>query len=83
MLILAKTHAGTEFMYNAKSAHAVSKRSAEKILEIINKNAFQIDPAKGEKWFMYEVDHYDPAPYTYAQYQRFTIRNGIVTARSY
>lgn len=79
MKILAKTHKGAEFMYNARSAHAVSERSAEKILEIINAHNYRINPEKGETWHLYDVDQYDNAFY-YAQSQKFTIRNGIVTA---
>lgn len=79
MKILAKTHKGAEFMYSARSAHAVSERSAAKILEIINAHNFRIDPAKNETWHLYDVDQWDDAFY-YAQGQKFTIRNGIVTA---
>ncbi len=81
MKILAKTHKGAEFMYNACSAHAVSERSAGKILEIINAHNYKINPEKGETWHIYDVDQYDNAFY-YAQSQKFTIRRGIVSARS-
>lgn len=78
MKILAKTRIGAEFLYNARTAHAVSERSAKKILEIVNKHNFRLDPAKNETWHLYDVDQYDNAFY-YAMDQRFTIRNGIVT----
>lgn len=79
MKILAKTHKGSEFCYNARSARAVSERSAGKILEIVNKYNFQIKPENGEIWHVYDVDQYDRA-FEIAQYQKFTIRNGIVKA---
>ena len=81
MKILAKTHKGTEFVYSARSAHAVSERSAGKILEIINAHNYRINPEKNETWHAYEIDQYSPAYYA-AQDQRFTIRNGIVKART-
>lgn len=79
MKILAKTHKGSEFCYNARSARAVSERSAGKILEIVNKYNFQIKPENNEIWHIYDVDQYDRA-FEIAQYQKFTIRNGIVKA---
>lgn len=82
MKILARTIPGREFMYNAKSAHKVSARSAEQILRIVNENADRIGTPAGERWHLYDVDQYDNA-YYYAQYQSFTIRNGIVTRRYY
>jgi hypothetical protein len=66
-------------MYNPRSARAVSARSAAAILEIVNKHNFQIDPEKSEVWHVYDVDQWDRA-YEIAQYQKFTIRNGIVKA---
>jgi len=82
MKILAKTTKGREFLYNARSARKVSARSAEQILKIVNDYKFQIDTDKGETWHIYDVGQYDIA-YEYAQYQAFTIRNGVVTARAY
>lgn len=75
MLILAKTIEGKEYFYNARSARAVSKKSAQTIRDIANDNNYQLRP--GEKWHIYEIDKYDIA-FDYAQLQAFKIRNGIV-----
>lgn len=78
MKVIAKTHPGREFAYITRSARKVSERSAEKILAIVN--ACKWDLKDGEIWHLYDVDKYDTG-YDYAQYQSFTIRNGVVTAR--
>lgn len=80
MIILAKTLKGQEFVYNPKTAMQVSKASATKICEIVNSCKFRIKPEKGETWHVYEIDKYSFA-FDYAQFQRFTIRKGIVKAR--
>lgn len=59
-----------------------SARSAETILKIVNEYKFLLDETKNETWHIYEIDKYDMA-YQYAQFQAFTIRKGIVTARAY
>lgn len=82
MLIIAKTVKGKEFMYSIKSARKVSKASAEKILAIVNAHKEILGAKEDEIFHIYEIDEYDTA-YAYAQYQSFTIRNGIVTARNY
>ena len=79
MLILAKTVKGKEYAYSARSARKVSARSAEKILQIVNQYAFQLDTSKGEIWHIYDVGVYDVA-YDYAMCQSFKIRNGVVSA---
>ena len=80
MKILARTTPGREFMYSARSAHKVSARSADKICAIVNEYKHLLGTPAGECWHVYDVDQYDAA-FQYAQYQAFTIRNGIVTAR--
>ena len=82
MYIIAKTIKGREFMYNPKTARRVSARSAKTILEVVNRYSFLLDTERGEIWHIYEVDKYDIA-YDYAQFQAFTIRKGIVSARAY
>lgn len=77
MTVLAITKAGNEYLYNARTAHKVSKRSAEKICKIVNDCGYRIKD--GEAWHCYEVGKYDTA-YDYAETQRFTIRNGLVKA---
>ena len=80
MKVIAKAIKGQEFFYNARSARKVSERSAKVILDIVNEYRFQLK--ENEVWHIYDVDQYDAA-YDYAQFQSFTIRNGIVTARAY
>ena len=75
MFILAITRPGREFIYNFKTAHAVSKSSGEKIAAICNECRYKLQP--GEIWHMYEVDQYDTA-HDWACFHKFTIRNGIV-----
>lgn len=80
MKVLAKAIKGQEFFYSARSARKVSERSAKVILDIVNEYRFQLK--ENEVWHIYDVDQYDAA-YDYAQFQSFTIRNGVVTARAY
>lgn len=79
MKVLALTSKGSEFLYNPKTAHKVSNNSAETICEIVNRYSYKIDKP-GLVWHIYEVDKYDTA-YSYAQFQDFTIRKGLVKAR--
>jgi hypothetical protein len=76
MLVIAKAVKGKEFIYSAKSARQVSKRSANTICNICNQCKYQI--ANSEIWHIYEIDCYDTA-YIYAQSQAFKIRKGIVS----
>lgn len=76
MYILALTQKGAEFIYNLSTAHQVSKNSAEKIKDTLNQLKYKIKN-EGQIWFTYEVDKFDTA-YSYAMFQRFTIRNGII-----
>lgn len=80
MLVLAKSVKGKEYFYNPRSAHRVSARSAETIRDICNEYKFQLND--NETWHIHEIDKYDTA-YNYAEFQQFTIRNGIVTAKTY
>lgn len=81
MLVLAMSAKGHEFMYDAKTARKVSKASAQKICDIVNEHKFLYSCHPGCVWHIHEVDKYDRA-FDYAQFQSFTIRNGIVTARN-
>ena len=73
--VLAKSVKGHEFLYDARSARMVSDRSAERICEIANSVRYLLKD--NEVWHVHEVDRYDRA-YDYAQFQKFTIRNGLV-----
>lgn len=79
MKIIAKSCKGKEFLYNAKSARKVSEKSAEKILNVLN--SVKWDLKDDEIWHIHDVDEYDSA-FWYAERQSFTIRKGIVTART-
>lgn len=73
--VIAKSKPGKEYLYNCRTAHKVSAASAEKILAVLNEYRFLLKD--DEVWHIYDVCHYDSA-YDYAQYQKFTIRKGIV-----
>ena len=82
MYILAQTTPGKEYFYDARTAHAVSKASAEKICDIVNKYKHVIGTPAGRTWHVYTISEYDIAA-DYARFQKFTIRRGVVTARHY
>ena len=79
MLIIAKGIKGAEFFYDATTAHKVSKASAEKICKIVNDYKYKLKADDKHIWHIYEVWDIDSA-YDYAQYQSFSIRNGVVSA---
>ena len=75
MIVLAKSCAGQEYLYSAKSAHAVPKSSARKIMDALNKARF--DLAEGQVWHIHETGYYDDATF-YAEHQKFNIRCGKI-----
>lgn len=75
IFIIAKTRPGQEYLYSPATAHKVSKASADYICKVCNHYNFKLK--EGECWHVYEVGMYETA-YDYAQYQKFTVRNGIV-----
>jgi len=75
MIVIAKSVKGREYLYSAKSAHAVSMASAEKIRDIVNQHHYKLED--NETWFIHEIGHFDDAAF-YAARQKFTIRKGIV-----
>lgn len=77
MLVLAKSKKGHEYLYDPKSAHAVSKRSVKVIAELLNSPDIRWLLAENQAWYPHEVDEYDSA-YNHALRQKFIIRNGIV-----
>ena len=81
MLVLAMSAKGHEYMYKASTAHKVSKRSAETIRDIANDCKYLFDRYPDCVWHLHDVDQYDMA-YDYAQFQSFTIRNGLVKSRT-
>ncbi len=76
MTIVAKSIKGHEFVYTPKTAHKVSKASANLICKALNDNKFMLYD-DDEVWFVHEVDQYDSAS-GYAEYQKFTVRNGAI-----
>ena len=79
MTIIAKTRTGREYMYIPRTARKVSKKSANAICDIVNKYKYLLDTDRCECWHVYEISEYDAA-FDFAQYQSFTMRNGIVKA---
>ena len=73
MKIVARSEQGREFFYIPSSARAVSSKNATVILDLLNRSGYQL--LAGEVWHIHDVGIYDSA-YSYAQYQRFTIRSG-------
>lgn len=76
MLILAKTKIGCEFVYNPRTAHAVSKAKAKTIMETLNDRKYLLKD--GEKWHIYDIGVYDTA-YVYAETQKFKVRLDTIT----
>lgn len=79
MTIIAKTRIGQEYMYIPRTARKVSKKQAHVICDIVNQHKKLLDTADNECWHVYEISEYDAA-FDFAQYQSFTMRNGIVKA---
>ena len=75
MLVVAMSCKDHEFLYKPSTAHKVSKASAQKICDILNQYKYRL--VGNSVWHIHEVGMYEDA-YDYAQYQRFTIRKGIV-----
>jgi len=78
MKVIAKSVKGQEFLYSAKSAHKVSEASAKYICKVLNEYKYKLN--EDEVWYIHDVGMYDSA-YDYAEFQRFTVRNGIVKER--
>lgn len=77
MLVAALSQKGHEFMYLPQTARKVSKASGQKICDIANEVNFLFSAHPGYVWHLHEVDQYDAAC-DFAQFQKFTIRNGVV-----
>lgn len=69
MKIIAQAIAGHEFCYNARTAHKVPEKYAEKIAEALNGIKYRLKD--GHVWHVFDVGPYDDA-YYYAEGQRFT-----------
>lgn len=77
MLVLAKSLKGRDFYYSPRSAHRVSKRSANIIADILNEKVNVVD---NFEWVVHEVGYLSEA-YAWAEGQSFVIRKGIVSEK--
>lgn len=75
--IIAKTRKGQEYFYSKMFAFSVPKTSAKKICDIVNASGWKLED--GETWHVYEIADYELS-YTYAAWQYFRIRKGVVYA---
>lgn len=75
--IIAKTRAGQEFIYSKRNSYSVSKASANRIAEAMNKAQWNIQ--QGEKWHVYEIGEWEK-DYMAAGYQRLSIYKGHIKA---
>lgn len=75
MIVLAKSCQGAEYLYSPKSAHAVPKPSAQKIMDALNESRY--DLRDGQVWHLHEVCGLDDASF-YAERQKFSIRKGAI-----
>ena len=82
MYILAMSKKGQEYIYKPSTARKVSAASKEKICNICNEYQFLYTCHPGYIWHVHQVDQYDTA-FEYAQFQKFTIRKGVVKAINY
>lgn len=78
MLILAKSAKGQEFFYNPTTAHQVSKASAKRIRDALNKTNYNLKA--GEVWELHDVAEWDDAG-IYAQNQAFELYKGAILER--
>lgn len=79
MLVIAKSVAGHEYIYNAATAHKVPRGKEQEVKHILNTCRFDLNP--GQEWFLHDVGEYDTA-YEYAQFQRFCFRkNQLIEKR--
>lgn len=80
ILVLAKSIKGQEFLYSARSAHKVSKASANSICKALNDAGYELK--EGEVWHVHQVDKYDNA-WVYAHGQEFRVRKGNIQRWAY
>ena len=78
MLVIAKSVAGREYLYNPATAHKVPRGKSELVKHILNTCRFQLND--GEEWYLHEVGEYDSA-YDYAQFQKFCFRKNQLIER--
>ena len=75
IMVVAKSAKGHEFLYSARSAHKVSKASANAICKALNEAGYHLND--GEVWHVHQVDKYDNA-WVYAHAQEFRVRKGVI-----
>lgn len=75
MLVLAISAKDHEYLYNARTAHAVSKASAEKIRDALNAAGYMLKP--GQVWHIHDVAEWEAAG-IYAGGQSFKKYRGSI-----
>lgn len=75
MLVLAVSKKNKEFLYRYDTAHKVSRRCADAIMNTLNNVRYLLQD--GEVWAKHEVSEVDNA-FAYASYKSFKIKKGAV-----
>lgn len=75
MLVLAVSKKNKEFLYRYDTAHKVSSRCADVIMNTLNNVEYLLQD--GEVWAKHEVSEADNA-FAYASYKSFKIKKGAV-----
>lgn len=76
MKIVAQAVKGHEYFYNARTAHKVPEKNAQKVADALNEIKYKL--SEDSVWHVFDVDMYDNA-YYYAEGQRFTYgKNGAI-----
>lgn len=76
--MIARTIEGQEFLYDRRTAHEVSERSAARICDALNKSRYKL--TDNQVWHIYDMGWYE-RDYTEAGVQAFKIRNGTIYER--
>lgn len=74
--LIAKTVEGKEFMHSKNPAYFATKTSAQKIVDILNKNKYQLKD--NEKWHVYDFDYMQ----TFYTFHKIYLYKGVVKAKS-
>ena len=79
MVVVAIACKGKEFLYKSNTAHKVSEKKADKIVELLNAAGYQL--RDGEIWYKFSVSSYSNAG-VYAECQRFTLGKKLKEIKS-
>lgn len=75
MLVAAISAAGAEYMYSARTCHAVPKSSGQKICDALNAAGFRL--RSGETWHLHDIESYSGG-YDFALCQAFRVYRGAI-----